>query len=258
VVIIAREADWPGYSRIEFHGFGGASESDLWKRLLAQDVDLLPYIPAQDYRGLARYSWIRRWATLAQNAVVLRWTLRRPQSRQLVRAVGLAIDRSKIVERLGDGITPLVSRFDLKEQPVHDPEAARSLLREAGFRFVDGNAFHPDGTRVELRLALIESFPDGRDVALLLERDLERIGILTSVTELPIGELLAGRAQEDLTLAIERIPERPDPQEADHPETALYRWVLYGASTPGVCQLRETSRYGVLPFLERARPCPAP
>lgn len=211
-----------GYPRIELHAVDSTDE--LWKRLLAGQLDLAVTLPARSYDALARYPWIRRWAWLSKRGVVLRWAPQAP----LRRAVELAIDRGRLIRE--DATRAAWPGPSLRA----DPAAARALLDTS--------------VPPVLTLGVPEGFAQIDETVRRLEDDLRAIGVelrTRSVASAEIGVRFAGEAAH-VTLA-ERLHPRPD-------DTPLYAFVIYAAASASVCGLRESACSAVA-FLDSAYPC---
>ncbi len=107
------------------------------------------------------------------------------------RAMTLAIDREAMVDALlaGEGEvppTPILAplpEHDPSIRPLpHDPEAARRLLREAGFRDTDGDGIlEKNGRPFAFRMLVQAGNRVRRDAAVMIERSLHAIGVRVEI-----------------------------------------------------------------------------
>lgn len=152
-------------------------------------VDLVQNVSADDVTGLRAGGFAVVISPQAQVlSIALPALAKGPlQDVRVRRALNLAVDRAAIaagifqgtVAAASQGATPGVNGFDPSLQPFpHDPEAAKRLLKEAGY----GDGF-------PLALYLVEGAGAGTDLAFQkAAQDLARIGVRVEVRSLPIGE----------------------------------------------------------------------
>ncbi len=246
VVFEALDASSTPYARIEVRGY--ATTDELWKRLLAAEVDLVPFISAEAYAALARYTWIRRWTFPSNRVAMLRWSPRSRLPPALRRATALAIDRLAIVERLGDGSIPLRSRRPPWEAEPADRPRARSIL-----------GYEPGGAPLAMMvLGFPRSFSEFEGVARAVESDLSRVGIGVRLVGMPPEDVGVTFGDEDAHLTLERILGPDDDEPPAEREIALYRAVIRSAAAPEVCGVT-VGPQSPLGYLDRVHLCdPAP
>jgi peptide/nickel transport system substrate-binding protein len=119
------------------------------------------------------------------------------------RALTMAIDREKIVQavRAGYGtvanstIAPQLWQHDSTAGADlrHDPEAARRLLAEAGYRDRDGDGIveSEDGRPFRFTLKVPHGNRERRDNAEIVQGDLARVGVRADVQEVEFNALLS-------------------------------------------------------------------
>ena len=117
------------------------------------------------------------------------------------RALALAIDRNALIEVVYDGYAlpsagPVLSSmwaFNRGLEPMpFNPEEARRLLAEAGWLDSDGDGvLDRDGTNLAFELLAPAESETRQDVALMIERDLARIGVAVTPRFVEWGSLQA-------------------------------------------------------------------
>ncbi len=233
------------YGRFEFHGYGSMDE--LWKRLLAREVDLLPFVSSDAYAVLERYEWIRRWTYPSERVVVVRWAPNSRLSHEVRQAVALAVNRPFLVERLGDGSTSLATRRLGTEGPLPEPAKARALL-----------GYEPgEKPKASVVIGFVQSFSEYELVARVLEADLARVGIEVRFTFSRPEEANVVFGEEDAHLTMDRLLGDGEDLPSIDREIALYRPVIRSAAAPEVCGVT-LGPQSPLAFLDRTHPCPVP
>jgi peptide/nickel transport system substrate-binding protein len=131
------------------------------------------------------------------------WNLDRPPltDRRVRRALAMAVDLGAIIEVVYDGFAvpsagPVLSSmwaFDRELEPVpFDAEGAKRLLADAGWEDHDGNGtLDRDGTDLSFELLAPAESETRQDVALMIERDLARIGVTVTPRFVEWGALQA-------------------------------------------------------------------
>lgn len=172
--------------------------------LLAGDVDLIDFVPPRDAGTLARNRATAVHTGPSWRIMFLGYNLReavppgiagpsgQPLERnplldlRVRRALSLAVNRSALVERIMDGYGVPTSQFAipgiLGHEPAlppdpHDPEAARALLREAGY---------PDGLRLRINCPN-NRYPNDARVCEALAQMFTRVGLRTEVDAQPMN-----------------------------------------------------------------------
>jgi peptide/nickel transport system substrate-binding protein len=124
---------------------------------------------------------------------------------QVRRAIQLAIDRQAIVNNalggqaeLGYGPIPASSwAFDLVGKPEHDPDRAKKMLEDAGWKDSNGDGVLDNGSN-QLSFPLMVNADDPQRVAVAtgISRELQKIGIQVTVqpaSSAQVNQALAGR-----------------------------------------------------------------
>jgi peptide/nickel transport system substrate-binding protein len=133
------------------------------------------------------------------------------------RALDLAVDRGTMVDKLLDGAgkpaygpVPTDSEwFTEGTERAHDPETARRLLDEAGWRAGDGGVRVKDGVRAEFPLWYPAGDKLRQDHALAFASDAKKIGISVK-TQAGSWEVIEPRMKTDAVLAGGGSPGDPD------------------------------------------------
>ncbi len=240
--VIDRVRDGPGYDRMEFLAFGGTDE--LWKRLLAREIDLVPLLSPAGFEALARYPWVRRWRSPTTRSWILRWAPEARHGDELTRALALGVDREHLGRLVGPSIEVLSARSPSSEAVAFDPEAARRLLG-----FVPGQA-----PRVKLVIGYPASVSEPALMMAILEADLARVGIQVVGRPLPPRSAGVDYGGEDLHLTLDRIEPAGRTRPSPRGEITLGRVVILSAGVDTVCGV-VTGTGGPLRHAERLHPC---
>ncbi len=176
------------------------------------------------------------------------------------RAMTLAIDRDALVDTLlaGEGevpATPILAplpEHDPSIRPLpHDPEAARRLLREAGFRDADGDGvLERDGRPLAFRLLVQAGNSLRRDAAVMIERDLHRVGARVEIVPVENSSFYAtlARRETDAWIAGWRTSLRVDMTEMLHARACGPEGADFGSwSRPEADRLAVEARESVDP-----------
>jgi peptide/nickel transport system substrate-binding protein len=212
---------------------------------------------------VSRNGAVRRLERPTLSYVTVAWNGRRPplDDGKVRRALTMAIDRDVIVEalrgghgRVAAGPVPPWHWASSGLGPLpHDPDAARSLLEEAGY-----------GEGSPLRLTLL--FPAGsdfnRDLAQVLQWDLGRVGVLLELRELEFGTLVETitdpRRDFDAVLLALDADARLDLRSLYHTAALEGPFQVAGYSSTALDSVldaleSETDRRTSLPLWERAQ-----
>ncbi len=241
-VVLERAGPGVGYGRIEVFGFDRADE--LWKRLLAREVDLVTVLPSSAYATLGRYPWIKRHRTPGRRVWILRWTPRSQQPSVVRRALALAVDREHLARVVGDGFAVVGSRRPSVDFTPADPEGARALL---GYR-------PGDAPVAQVILGYAGSYDEAGRACAVLEADLIRVGIALELR--PITTRAVGRVfgDEDLQLTVDSMLLPTDEAPSFEQEVALARMVFLSASSESVCG-QEDGLFDPVHHADRLFPC---
>jgi peptide/nickel transport system substrate-binding protein len=211
----------PRVDRIEFRFMPDPNTRVV--ALQAQEVDIIYSVPLEVAEPLSDVSDIRLLPSNvgAYQGLSVLLTGKEPyditQDVLVREAIGYAIDRREIIEVAFGGFATasqtlipasvLGSDADKVKGYTHDPERARALLEEAGWRDADGNGIREKDGR-ELSLELIAGYPTetaNRGTSKVIQAQLLQVGIdlrITSVSnKLAYEDLLTGK-RGDLWLEI--------------------------------------------------------
>jgi peptide/nickel transport system substrate-binding protein len=186
-----------------------ADQNALLLRLLSRDVSAAARLRPEDMAPLEKTPFLTvrdAGPGLEYNFLFFNWNAPAPlgawvRSAKFRQAVAYAIDRDAIVQLVYQGRgTPISSQVtpgnrlwqaDRLTEYRHDPERARQLLREAGFRIdAAGTLFDGDGKPVELSLMVSASNQPRRKMATLIQDDLAQIGIRLRVQPTEFGVMV--------------------------------------------------------------------
>jgi peptide/nickel transport system substrate-binding protein len=180
-------ADRPRLERLVFRVV--PSKSALFTQLLAGDIDLVNDIPSAE---AARVQGdpdleLRIFADRSYSHIV--WNVENDlfADSEIRRALGLAIDREALIEVVYSGfaqpsVGPVLSTMwafnrDLEPLPF-DPTTAAEILSEAGWKDSDGDGLlDRNGHTFSFEILAPAESEVRQDIALMIERDLGRIGI---------------------------------------------------------------------------------
>ena len=144
------------------------------------------------------------------------WNLRQPtfQDRRVRQALAHAIDADAIIRHVIEGrgrratgpFTPAMSFFDEGVAPLaFDPDRARQLLAEAGWRAGPDGVLARDGVRFHIDLVTNNDNPVRKDIATLAQADLRKIGVEVEVRAYEaavfIAQVVHTRAFDGLVLS---------------------------------------------------------
>jgi peptide/nickel transport system substrate-binding protein len=172
-------------------------------QLLAGHLDLVEVVPPREAGRIAARPELELLRLPGRTWGFVAWNNRRPAfaDRDTRRALSFAINRAALVEsvyhgyaRVGRGpVLASMWAFNnrLEELPF-DPARARELLARAGWRADDGDGtLERGGRRFEFDLLLPAGNNLRRDMALLIQADLARLGIRCRPREVESAAMLA-------------------------------------------------------------------
>ncbi len=180
------------------------SQSSLVTLLEAGELDVVNGLPPSEAGRLKDGGRLQVVSYPGRSYTYVGWNTTHPflADVRVRRALSLAIDRQAIVDSVLRGFGRLAAgpvlsdmwafNHDLAPVPF-DPERARALLAEAGWRDADGDGVveRADGARLSFELLTNQENDRRRDVTVLIAADLARIGVEAVPRLLEWGALLA-------------------------------------------------------------------
>jgi peptide/nickel transport system substrate-binding protein len=172
-------------------------------QLLAGHLDLVEVVPPREAGRIAARPDLELLRLPGRNWGFVAWNNRRPAfaDRDTRRALSLAINRAALVEsvyhgfaRVGRGpVLASMWAFNQELTPLpFAPAQARELLAKAGWRAGGADAtLERGGRRFEFDLLIPAGNNLRRDMALLIQADLERIGVRCRPREVESAAMLA-------------------------------------------------------------------
>jgi peptide/nickel transport system substrate-binding protein len=171
-------------------------KTSLINQLLSGGIDLVNGVPPSDIARIQSNPALELHAFSDRSYSHICWNLRKPllADPQVRRAFAAAIDRQALIDVVYDGFArpsdgPVLSTmwaFNTQLDPIDfDPAAAAAMLAEAGWTDSDGDGvLDRDGVKLAFEILAPAESTTRQDVALMIERDLGRIGV--SVTPRPL------------------------------------------------------------------------
>ena len=211
------------------------STTPLINQLLSGAVDLVNGIPPSDAARVQAAPDVDLTIYADRSYTHVCWNLERPVFAETAvrRALALAVDRDSLIDVVYDGfalpsVGPVLSSmwaFNRALEPVpFDLEEARRLLAGAGWSDSDGDGvLDRGGEDLEFELLAPSESEVRQDVALMIERDLARIGVRVTPRFVEWGALQAAMAGGDFDAFVNRWVE---PTQVD-------LWGIWHSSPPG-------------------------
>jgi peptide/nickel transport system substrate-binding protein len=173
------------------------------RQLIAGDVDLVPFVPPQEADRVRRDDRLELVEFPSRSWGFIGWNNRSPlfSDRRVRRALTEGINRRAAVDSVYHGFArlsngPILSTMwaynhDLSVPP-YDPDDARALLAEAGWRDTDGDGIlDHDGRPLAFDLLYPSTNAIRRDLAVLIQADLARIGVRVRPTPMEFAAFVA-------------------------------------------------------------------
>lgn len=229
----------PDFDRLVFKK---VQSTNLLSGLMSGDIDVLSansQIPLADWEAAKNTQGIvtKSVPTFAYQYMAMN-TARDYLTEDVRHAISLAINRQVIVDQLLQGeariaIGPLAEDhpyFDEKLLPIeYDPEKAKSMLEAAGW----------DSNR-ELQVLVSTGNEVREKSAILIQQDLQKIGIKTKIQTLDFPTLLTNARNGDYDLCIIGSAGSVDPSESVPNVTAGYMNNFAQLSDPTLGQIGES------------------
>ncbi len=192
------------------------SRVGLLSQLLAGDIQVVNGVSPADAERVRTAPGMELVVFPDRGYSQVRWNLRRPlfADPSIRRALTMAIDRRLIVEVVYDGyakpaVGPVLSSMwafnsSLESLP-YDPDAARAILAAAGWSDSDGDGIL-DRNGVDFEFEILANTENDlrQDISLLVEENLERIGIRAEPRFVEWGTLLALETRGDFDAIVSR------------------------------------------------------
>jgi len=185
-------------------------------QLSAGEIDLVDGIPPAHAERIRNHPELSLVISADRGYSQIRWNLQRPPftDARVRRALSHAIDSDTLIDAVYDGYArrstgPILSdmwAFDRELEPLpFDPEAARSLLAEAGWIDTDGDGILDlDGRPFEFELMTNTESELRQDTSILIEEYLGRIGVRAIPRFVEWGTLLAEERRGNFDAIISR------------------------------------------------------
>ncbi len=229
VVTTANPQYWAGTrAKVDRVVYKGVPEAMTRLTMLrAGELDIAQILPADAAKAVALDPAFRLQTREIGRTRLIGFNLTRTpfDDPRLRRAASLAIDRAAIVTHLLDGVgRPASSLFppdfswaDAKlTVPPHDPEAAKKLLEEAGWKDSDGNGVREkDGKPLAVKLVTYPERAELPPIAEVVQSGLAAVGVKVELIVLPVSasEETRRRGEFDMYLVGRGLMFVPDPDE---------------------------------------------
>jgi peptide/nickel transport system substrate-binding protein len=207
-------ADRPRVSRLVFRIV--PSKTGLFNQLLAGGIDLVNDIPPAEAARVQDGPDLELTVFPDRSYTHICWNLDKPvfADPRVRLALGMAIDRETLIDAVYGGfgrlsIGPVLSTMwafnrDLKPLP-HDPAGAIKLLAESGWEDHDGDGIlDRDGQPLAFEILAPSESEVRKDLCLLMERDLARIGVRATPRLMEFGAVQAAVTEGDFDAFVNR------------------------------------------------------
>lgn len=258
-VVLARNPGYfrpglPKLDRVVFRVVPDAAA--LVERLLAGDIDFFDGLAPRDAGRVAAAEHLRLIESPSRQFEYVAWNGRREpfDDPRVRRALTMAIDRRALIDALWRGYARLAvgpiphgiwARDPALEPLPFDPEAARALLAETGFRDDDGDGtLERDGRPFRFELLTNSGNRTRTDAATLIRDQLRRIGV--DVRPRPVDFQLLGalnRAKDfDASLGGWAVDTTLDVRPLFHSAEIEQGWNVVSYARPEVDRALELAR----------------
>jgi peptide/nickel transport system substrate-binding protein len=156
-------------------------------------IDLLPTVPTSDQARLARDPRLRVWKYPGRDYVYVGWNLLNPifQNKAVRHALTMATDRQGIIDGLRFGlgdlctgpIVPTSWAYNPDIQPYpFDPERARELLAQTGWRDSDGDGLlDKEGQPFAFAMKIITDNQISEEISTVMQEAFKQLGIRMTI-----------------------------------------------------------------------------
>ena len=176
----------PNIDRIIWRVFGGADEAA--RALLGGEADVYDVMRPGDVSAAAGRPNIKVIMSLGADYVFMTFNLERPlfASRELRRALTMAVDRSAMVQNVFDslalpGIGPTVRYFPTTDQSLkqieYNPNHANALLDSLGWGRGSNGIRSKNGKELRFKVILPVSSSNRRRMGTMLQSQLKEVGV---------------------------------------------------------------------------------
>jgi peptide/nickel transport system substrate-binding protein len=192
------------------------SKTTLLNQLLTGDIDFLNGVPPDDAERVRQRPGLQLVLYPDRGYTQIRWNLRREFFADAAtrRALTMAIDRDAIIDVAYSGyarlaVGPVLSDMwafnrDLEALPF-DPEESRRLLEQAGWSDRDGDGLlDRDGESFDFELLTNSESELRKDICILVEGDLAKIGVRARLRFVEWGTLLELEESGDFDAIVSR------------------------------------------------------
>jgi peptide/nickel transport system substrate-binding protein len=206
--------DRPRLARLVFRVV--PAKSALFTQLLAGDIDLVNDIPPAEAARVQTSSDLELRIFSDRSYSHICWNLENDlfADPKVRRALGLAIDRSALIDVVYNGfaqpsVGPVLSTmwaFNRELEPLSfDPAAAAELLAKAGWEDSDGDGLlDRNGQTFSFEMLAPAESEVRQDIALMIERDLGRIGVGVELRLIEWGAVQAAISDGDFDAFVNR------------------------------------------------------
>lgn len=169
-------------------------QENLILQLKSQQIDLMEMVPPKFFQDLSRVPHLQGYVYPSRAYGYIGWNLKNPlfQSRKVRQALTHAINRQEIIDSVLFGfgeickgpVHPIIwaHKPDVPDFP-YNPERARQLLAEEGWKDTDGDGWlDQGGRRFEFTLKTNKGNQIREDICVIVQDQLKKVGIKVNPT----------------------------------------------------------------------------